>query len=144
MRGKRNQFDHIGFLVDHDEYKRILSNARQRGWKINEGDRRTFVATPWKFRIELQKRKNTVTNDEDMYIKRMSITLPFHQESPEVLAELFDAKAIREHPEHIKVMGDEWCLSFSHAEDLRLHSIEFDSQHSFQQVDPVGTILQSS
>lgn len=142
--GKRNQFDHIGFLVDDDEYKGILSNARKLEWKINEGDRRTFVATPWKFRIELQKRKDTVTNDEDMYIKRMNITLPFHQESPEVLAELFDAKANRVHPEHIRVMDDDWIISFSHSKDLGLQSIEFLSDQSFQQVDPAGTILQST
>lgn len=52
--GKKTVFDHIGFLVSNEDYDQICKNARKMNWEVDVGERRTFIATPYGFRIELQ------------------------------------------------------------------------------------------
>ncbi|MFD0829452.1 hypothetical protein ACT8ZR_28150 [Neobacillus sp. M.A.Huq-85] len=52
--GKRIMFDHIGFLVSKEEKGKISENAENMNWAVDRGERRTFITTPYHFRIELQ------------------------------------------------------------------------------------------
>jgi len=63
--GKKIMFDHIGFLVSEEEHDRICHNANKMNWEVDIGDRRTFIAIPYGFRIELQMRKEVVDNVAD-------------------------------------------------------------------------------
>ncbi|MED3550258.1 hypothetical protein [Cytobacillus praedii] len=53
-------FDHIGFLVSGKEQGQICENADKLNWKVDKGERRTFIATPYNFRIELQTNTDVV------------------------------------------------------------------------------------
>ena len=53
-------FDHIGFFVSEIEQMKICENANKLNWKVDKGERRTFIATPYNFRIELQTNKDVV------------------------------------------------------------------------------------
>ncbi|MBC6973158.1 hypothetical protein H9I32_12455 [Bacillus sp. Xin] len=52
--GKKVSFDHIGFLVSKEECETICKQAEKLHWKVDVGERRTFILTPYGFRIELQ------------------------------------------------------------------------------------------
>ncbi|MBO1580493.1 VOC family protein [Bacillus sp. XF8] len=52
--GKKVSFDHIGFLVSKEECETICKQAEKLHWKVNWGERRTFIITPYGFRIEIQ------------------------------------------------------------------------------------------
>ncbi len=58
--GKKIIFDHIGFLVSNQELEQICENAVKLSWKVDKGERRTFIATPYSFRIELQTNTDVV------------------------------------------------------------------------------------
>ena len=58
--GKKIIFDHIGFLVSEEELNRICENAMQIKWGVNRGERRTFINTPYNFRIELQSNTDVI------------------------------------------------------------------------------------
>lgn len=45
---------HIGFFVSKKEHDEVCDNAKKMNWKINVGERRTFIKTPYEFKIELQ------------------------------------------------------------------------------------------
>ncbi|GGA70006.1 hypothetical protein [Ornithinibacillus halotolerans] len=62
---KRIMFDHIGFLVSKEEHDELCNLARQFGWNVNEGDRRTFIGTPSRLRLELQQREDVVEGGSD-------------------------------------------------------------------------------
>jgi hypothetical protein len=52
--GKKVLFDHIGFLVSEEEKSKICENAEKMNWVVDRNERRTFIITPYNFRIELQ------------------------------------------------------------------------------------------
>jgi len=58
--GKKIIFDHIGFLVSETALKVICKNADKLNWSVDKGERRTFITTPYNFRIELQTNKDIV------------------------------------------------------------------------------------
>ena len=58
--GKKIMFDHIGLLVSEEEQGDICENATKMNWEVDKGERRTFIATPYNFRIELQTNENAV------------------------------------------------------------------------------------
>lgn len=51
---KRVMFDHIGFLVSNEEKFKICKQTQLLNLHVEEGERRTFIITPYIFRIELQ------------------------------------------------------------------------------------------
>nr|WP_243856232.1 MULTISPECIES: hypothetical protein [Cytobacillus] len=63
--GKKSIFDHIGFLVNEKEQKLICQNAVNMNWNVDRGERRTFITTPYSFRIELQTNKDIVDSMTD-------------------------------------------------------------------------------
>ncbi|MFC7212516.1 VOC family protein [Saliphagus sp. GCM10025334] len=48
--GRRPHFDHLGLIVD--DFEGALDRAESRGWSVRRNERRTFVMTPWGFRVE--------------------------------------------------------------------------------------------
>jgi len=63
--GKKIIFDHIGFLVSESEQTIICENANKMNWKVARGERRTFISTPYNFRIELQTNKDIIDSIND-------------------------------------------------------------------------------
>ncbi|WP_430538240.1 hypothetical protein [Cytobacillus oceanisediminis] len=63
--GKKIIFDHIGFWVSDKEQELICQNADNMDWTVDRGERRTFITTPYSFRIELQTNKDIVDSMTD-------------------------------------------------------------------------------
>lgn len=63
--GKKSIFDHIGFWVNEKEQEFICQNAVNMNWNVDRGERRTFITTPYSFRIELQTNKDLVDSMTD-------------------------------------------------------------------------------
>ncbi|MDV3451223.1 hypothetical protein [Bacillus safensis] len=59
---KKVLFDHIGFLVSDEEYNLLLAQAKKLNWPIQAGERRTFLSTPLRLRLELQRRTDVIEN----------------------------------------------------------------------------------
>lgn len=58
-------FDHIGFLVKKEEHDVICQKAAKLKWKTSVGERRTFIGTPYGFRIELQIHLDAIDQTDD-------------------------------------------------------------------------------
>jgi hypothetical protein len=71
--GKKVMFDHIGLLVSKEKHDQICKNAEEHGWEVNIGDRRTFVSTPYGFKVELQTHVDVIENSSSK-IETMQLT----------------------------------------------------------------------
>ncbi|MBD1371788.1 hypothetical protein IC620_05370 [Hazenella sp. IB182357] len=70
--GKEIIFDHIGFLVEQSEHDQICEKAIKMEWKVNIDERRTFITTPYQFRIELQTHLDVIDyNQDEILIQQM-------------------------------------------------------------------------
>ncbi|GGL62034.1 hypothetical protein [Sporolactobacillus putidus] len=58
--GNNIKFDHIGFFVPDADYQTIIGQAKEMKLNVNSNERRTFISTPYGFRIELQKNMDTI------------------------------------------------------------------------------------
>lgn len=58
--GSKTMFDHIGWLVSKTEHDEICGRARKLGWNVNTNERRTFIGTPIRLRMELQQNMNAI------------------------------------------------------------------------------------
>lgn len=74
--GKKIQFDHIGFLVSPPEHDEICDRAKRLGWSVEQNPKRTFLATPYQFEIELQTDRSYVAGDSAAAIRQMTLQLP--------------------------------------------------------------------
>lgn len=63
--GKKVMFDHIGYFVSDEKCEQICMTATDLGWKVNKGDRRTFIETPYGFKIELQTHADVLNGDAE-------------------------------------------------------------------------------
>lgn len=63
--GKKIKFDHIGFLVSENEQNIRCEKADKMNWTVAKGERRTFITTPYHFRIELQTSEDIVDSMND-------------------------------------------------------------------------------
>ena len=74
--GKKIMFDHIGFLVSEKEQNKICENAERMNWEVNRGERRTFITTPYKFRIELQTNTDIIDSmTSNIKIKELKLEI---------------------------------------------------------------------
>jgi hypothetical protein len=137
--GKRDRFDHIGVLVNEEEYSGILGRAAELGWAVNEGERRTFISTSWRFRIELQRRSDVVAEEQHNVIRQMKIEVPF-TEHPGWFAQLLHLGVLHEEESCVKVGNDEWSIVFNKEDDVRLQAVYFTGD-GVNDVDPVGVRL---
>jgi hypothetical protein len=134
--GKRDTFDHIGVLVNKEEYGCIVGRAAELDWAVNEGERRTFISTPWKFRIELQRRSDVVAEEQHTVIQQMKIDVPF-TEHPGLVAQLLHLDVLHEENSYVKVGNDKWSIVFNKKDEVRLNAVYFTGE-GFWDVDPVG------
>lgn len=73
--GKKVIFDHIGYLVSKEEHNLICSSAKELGWELSMNERRTFINTPYGFRIELQPNQDAVEKEAFPRIDELAIAL---------------------------------------------------------------------
>jgi hypothetical protein len=140
--GKKDMFDHIGFLVTETEYSEVLERAGELQWNVNEGERRTFISTPWKFRIELQKRREVVTEEKRPSIQAMEIHMPF-REDPALVSSLLDFELTEQTSGKVTIENNGCTLTFCNSEgkEASLHSVVYLADHDFSNIDPVQTKL---
>ncbi|MBR0607021.1 hypothetical protein [Bacillus safensis] len=80
---KKVMFDHIGFLVSDEEYDQLLAQAKELNWQIQAGERRTFLSTPLRLRLELQRRTDVIETGTDA-LHAMTIAVPDLSQTPKV------------------------------------------------------------
>ena len=128
--GKKVTFDHIGFLVSINEQNKICANAEKLNWVVARGDRRTFITTPYKFRVELQTNSNVVDdiNDPFQILELKLETIKKGLEND--LSILFD------HPinEITSVVGDR----------VTIKKATINSTSSFNGLDPNGVTIKNT
>lgn len=139
--GIRDIFDHFGFLVNSAEYDQIIYSAKDLGWEVNEDVRRTFISTPWKVKVEIQKRRDVVQEEGHTRIDQMEIHLPFSNNNPSLFGTLFDQKIIQENSELVIIGNDDWSIKFVDSTVNSLHSVSFNSGRFSNTADPVNTCL---
>ncbi|MCP8970777.1 hypothetical protein [Ectobacillus ponti] len=67
--------DYIGFLVSEEEKNTICENAERMRWKVEQSERRTFIATPYRFRTELQTVWDAIDSlEEGTTLERITVT----------------------------------------------------------------------
>lgn len=140
--GKRDRFDHIGFLVDDREHDEVLKNAALLGWRVDEGERRTFISNPWRFRVELQRRKGAVRSEAYPSLARLKLNID-RPGRLSALAELLGAKA-EDKGETCLVRTDDWEIQLSREQGFGLESVEIRQPASFTGTDPVGVLMTST
>ncbi|MGG4491213.1 hypothetical protein [Metabacillus idriensis] len=139
--GNRDIFDHIGFLVDSTDYDQIIERAKNLGLKVNEDVRRTFISTPWKVKVELQKRRDVVSEENHTRINQMEIHLPFCIDDPSIFGTLLGQKIIQQNTKLVKIENDNWTILFRDCNETRLQFVAFHSDIFSNAVDPVNTCL---
>ncbi|MCM2990043.1 hypothetical protein M3580_12495 [Bacillus safensis] len=80
---KKILFDHIGFLVSNEEYDQLLAQAKVLNWPVQAGERRTFLSTPLRLRLELQRRTDVIETGNDA-LHAMTIAVPNLIHTPKV------------------------------------------------------------
>ncbi|MDW2886039.1 VOC family protein [Exiguobacterium artemiae] len=74
--GKKVMFDHIGFLVTEADRLKVLDRAEDLGLTIQANERRTFIGTPFGFRIELQTHPDAVESETGDQLLQLGIATP--------------------------------------------------------------------
>ncbi|MEC0984123.1 hypothetical protein P9B36_06095 [Bacillus safensis] len=80
---KKVLFDHIGFLVSDEKYDQLLAQAKELNWPIQAGERRTFLSTPLRLRLELQRRTDVIETGTNA-LHAMTIAVPDLSQTPKV------------------------------------------------------------
>ncbi|MCM2605829.1 hypothetical protein NDQ57_14145 [Rossellomorea marisflavi] len=140
--GKRDRFDHIGFLMDDLEHDEVLKNAALLGWRVDEGKRRTFISTPWRFRVELQRRKEAVRSEAFPSLARLKLNID-RPGRLSALAELLGAEA-EDKGETCLIRTADWELQLSRGQESSLESVEVRQREPLAGTDPVGVLMTST
>ncbi|WP_370294783.1 hypothetical protein [Rossellomorea marisflavi] len=140
--GKRDRFDHIGFLVDDREHNEVLKNAALLGWRVDEGERRTFISTPWRFRVELQRRKEAVRSEAFPSLARLELNID-RPGRLSALAELLGVEA-EDKGETCLIRTADWELQLSRGQESALESVEVRQREPLTATDPVGVSIAST
>lgn len=91
--GNRVMFDHIGFLANPKEPDVICNEARKISWKVRTNNRRTFISTPYGFRIELQSNMDAIDGTTDIArIEELELFVN-NKEFEKDFSQLFNKKA---------------------------------------------------
>lgn len=124
--GKRPMFDHIGWLVSKSEHDEICLRAQKLGWNVNSNERRTFIGTPFRLRLELQQ-NNDAVDEGQCELRRIDIAVK-NLNGLEKLTELFG----RLLPE----------LRFQESEELSLVKATILDTKTSKSTDPNGVFVQ--
>ncbi|MFC7204082.1 hypothetical protein ACFQJC_11190 [Haloferax namakaokahaiae] len=72
------KFDHFGVVVE--DVAAVVERAEERDWAVVENERRTFLTTPWRFRIELQAADSDVIDElgdrDECELSEVSLGVP--------------------------------------------------------------------
>ncbi|MTT30733.1 hypothetical protein GMB86_01730 [Terrilactibacillus sp. BCM23-1] len=113
--GKKVMFDHIGFLVSDNDNQKIINKARKMNLNVQVNERRTFIGTPFGFRIELQTHKDAVESvNSPTKINKLEIATKSSNLS-QFLMNLFEVDI----PQIISTVGNKTTITratFSHIE----------------------------
>ncbi|WP_227373765.1 hypothetical protein [Haladaptatus halobius] len=96
--GRRPHFDHLGLCTT--AFDALCDRAAERGWSVRSRDgRRTFVMTPWRFRVELHPHGSDVEADlgswEVAHLERVELTVPDPDADDEFRAVFGDVPGLR-------------------------------------------------
>lgn len=95
--GKKIMFDHIGFLVNAKEHDEICNRASEMNFNVNSNDRRTFIGTPYGFRIELQNNFDAIDEPSSIArIEKLELSVKL-KEIEKILFQLLDKKVANVH-----------------------------------------------
>ncbi|WP_458208061.1 VOC family protein [Haladaptatus sp. NG-SE-30] len=88
--GRKPHFDHLGLCTT--EFDAICDRADDAGWSVRDRDgRRTFIMTPWRFRVELHPDGNDVEADlgswDEAHFERVELMIPDTATNPSVKRE---------------------------------------------------------
>ncbi|ELZ85636.1 hypothetical protein C453_07463 [Haloferax elongans ATCC BAA-1513] len=76
--GPKLAFDHFGVVVE--DVSAVVERATARDWSVTENERRTFLVTPWGFRIELQSPDSDLVSElgdpDDCHFREVSLSVP--------------------------------------------------------------------
>jgi len=137
--GSRDQFDHLGLLVNEEEYDAVLIRARQAGMTVRESEARTFVHTAWGFRLELQRRRDVVDDEREAVITEAELRIPFSAD-PRMLAECLGAEVF-DVQGRITIQRDGWRLRITEGDRPWLDVVYLKTVDQFEAVDPLGVRL---
>ena len=109
--GQRPHFDHLGLAVS--ALKDTMDRVKGHGWSVRSNERRTFVMTPWQFRVELHPETGAVVRElgdySDAHLEGVSLQVPGSNAAREAFNEIF-------HPLselNIEAGENPWVESFS-------------------------------
>ncbi|APH03291.1 hypothetical protein [Bacillus weihaiensis] len=124
--GKKVVFDHLGFYVSEDEKVGICQRAEMFKWKVESNDRRTFISTPYQFRIELQTHEDAIYDMEsDFHLLRVGLS----SNKEDMITKLKELLGV-----------DALPIDMTVKEKMRLESVEFCGT-SLGKTDPNGLFL---
>ena len=87
--GQRPRFDHFGLVVD--DISTVFERSRAREWSVRENPRRSFVMTPWGFRVEVNDRDGEVAgelgDERDAAIESFTLHVP--EGAPSAVTDVF-------------------------------------------------------
>lgn len=121
--GKKVIFDHIGFLVSEEEKVNVLERAEQIGLTTQSNERRTFIHTPYGFRIELQQHFDAVQSRSENRVLQFSIDSK-RKGIEEVLRRLFGRQVSE--------------INVSESNHTMIIDVKLMSDANFRTVDPNG------
>lgn len=121
--GKKVAFDHIGFWMTKAERLATLQRAETLGWTVQANERRTFIQTPYGFRIELQTHLDAIESRSGDQLLQLEIATP-----KSGLAAMLHQLLERPVPE----------ITTSAAEQTRLVDVTFSGEHARHEQDPNG------
>jgi hypothetical protein len=89
--------DHLGLVLDDDEFEAALERAERTGLRIQEhGGRRTFVSTNAGYRLELHPPRDWIddllSQDDDLRLTELHLKAEDPAAKAEALAEILDVE----------------------------------------------------
>lgn len=89
--GQRPRFDHIGLCIERTE--KALKSAASYDWSVRSNERRTFVMTPWNFRVEIHPLTANVVTDlgtpDEAHLEEVILRLPDAIAARDAFSEIF-------------------------------------------------------
>ena len=89
--GQRPHFDHLGLAVS--DLEDTMDRVKDHGWSIRSNERRTFVMTPWQFRVELHPETGDVVRElgdsSEAHLEDVFLQVPDAHAAREAFNEIF-------------------------------------------------------
>lgn len=132
--GQRPHFDHVGLRVEST--KEIRDRAASRDWSVRPNDRRTFVMTPWNFRVEIHSATSDVVaelgSSDEAHFDNVVLRLPEATTAREVLNKVFG------HIPELQVVSGKgpWIDSFTIANEQSASTIHVQTLLGNQETSP--------